>query len=58
MTLKAVTVSVDGEGETQHKELEVVNHLMLSTDEAHRIRALGPRRRLRLTESCRIAAPL
>lgn len=42
MTLKAITVSVDSDGETQHKEIEVVNHLLLSTDEAHRIRALAP----------------
>jgi hypothetical protein len=44
MTLKHVTVGLDGNGETQHKELEVVNHLLLSTDEVHRIRALQPRR--------------
>ena len=42
MTLKSITVSVDSDGETQHKEIEVVSHLLLTTDEVHRIRALAP----------------
>lgn len=41
MTLKSISVTVDDDGEHQQKELEVVNHLLLNTEEAHQIRALA-----------------
>ena len=41
MTLKSISVTVVDDGEHQQKELEVVNHLLLNTEEAHQIRALA-----------------
>lgn len=42
LTLKSVSVSVADDGDRQQKEVALVDHLLLTTEESHRIRALSP----------------
>jgi len=42
LSLKLITSATGDDGQPQQKEMEVVNHLLLTTNEAHRIRTLQP----------------
>lgn len=42
LSLKAVSVSAGDDGERRESELEVVNQLLLTTEEVHRLRASAP----------------